>query len=146
MYTAGVLTVSDSVFAKTREDSSGPAVRDLLLAAGFQIAQMQVIPDDLEKIKSALVQLCGKVQLVVTTGGTGIAHRDVTPEGTLAIADKVLAGVAELMRAKGQMTATYASLSRAVCVTRGSSMVLNLPGSPEGARQSLQAVIHLLPH
>lgn len=146
MHTTAVLTVSDSVFHKTREDLSGPVVRHTLAQAGFEIIETATVPDEVLQIKSALLRLCESARFVVTTGGTGISPRDVTPEATMAIADKILDGVAELMRTAGLKKTRFAPLSRAVCVTRGQCLILNLPGSPSGAAESLAAVIQTIPH
>jgi molybdenum cofactor synthesis domain-containing protein len=146
MNTAAVLTISDSSFHGSREDLSGPAVAGQLTAAGFQVVISAIVPDEPEDIKKKLLQCCGEVRLVVTVGGTGIAARDVTPEATLAVSDRVLPGIPERMRADGSRKTPLAALSRGVCVTRETSLILNLPGSPAAAVESLQAVIGILPH
>ena len=141
-----VLTISDSRSAGTQPDLSGPAVAKVLADAGFELGTVILIPDEQSAIEAELVRSCTQARLVVTTGGTGIAPRDVTPEATRAICDRLLEGVAEQMRLAGLQETPYAALSRAVCGTRGQSIVLNLPGSPRGAVTSLQAVVHLLRH
>ncbi len=146
MTQAIVITVSDSRSQGQREDVAGPTIAQALTAAGFAVKQIVVVPDDQACIEEALRTAAGKVRLVVTTGGTGIAPRDVTPEATRAICDRLLDGVAEVMRAEGLKETPFAALSRGLCGTRGQSLILNLPGNPRGAATSLQAVIHLLPH
>jgi len=144
--TAAVLTVSDSVVAGSRQDGSGPAVAEALEKAGYQVVTREAVPDERNHIENALVQLCEQARLVVTTGGTGVATRDVTPEATLSICDREVPGIGERMRAEGIKQTPLAALSRGLCATRGSSLVLNLPGSPRGATESLAAVIDILPH
>lgn len=144
--TAAVLTVSDSVVAGSRQDGSGPAVAEALEKAGYQVVTREAVPDERNHIENALVQLCERARLVVTTGGTGVATRDVTPEATLSICDREVPGIGERMRAEGIKQTPLAALSRGLCATRGSSLVLNLPGSPRGATESLAAVIDILPH
>lgn len=145
-YTAAVVTVSDSCSRGTREDRSGPAVAQLLQQLHFSIVAREIISDDRIQIQNLLIRLTREVRLVVTTGGTGIAPRDVTPEATVAVCDRVLDGVAERMRSEGIKKTPFAALSRGVCGARGSALILNLPGSPGGAVESLQAVAGLLPH
>ena len=145
-YTAAVVTVSDSCSRGTREDRSGPAVAKLLEQLHFTIVTREIVPDDRIQIQNALIPLAREVRLVVTTGGTGVAPRDVTPEATVAVCDRVLDGVAERMRSEGLKKTPFAALSRGVCGARGSALILNLPGSPGGAIESLQAVASLLPH
>jgi molybdenum cofactor synthesis domain-containing protein len=145
-FTASVLTISDSGARGLRQDVSGPEVKRVLEQAGFEVLGAQVVTDDQPAIEQALIRLCSSSQLVVTTGGTGIARRDVTPEATLAVADRLVEGVAERMRAEGGRKAPAAILSRAVCAVRGSSLILNLPGSPRGAVEFLTSVIDVIPH
>jgi molybdopterin adenylyltransferase len=144
--TAAVVTVSDSCARGEREDKSGPAVAQILEKLNFTIAFREVVPDDLVKIENLLIRLAREVRLVVTTGGTGIAPRDVTPEATKAVCDRLLEGVAERMRSEGLKKTPFAALSRGVCGVRGQALILNLPGSPAGAAESLEAVGKLLPH
>jgi len=143
---AAVLTISDSCARGEREDFSGPSVANFLRSRGFAIAGTQVVPDEEPAIQQAILRWTGPARLVVTTGGTGIAPRDVTPEATRAVCDRILEGVAERMRLEGSKKTPFAALSRGVCGVRGSSLVLNLPGSPSGAIDSLGSVIELLPH
>jgi molybdopterin adenylyltransferase len=144
--TAAVLTVSDSSAAGQREDLSGPAVAALLRSRHFQVVATEVVPDDRTHIENALLQLSEKAQLVVSTGGTGIAERDVTPEATQAVCERMIEGVAERMRSEGAKKTPFAVLSRALCGVRGNSLILNLPGSPKAAVESLEAVVDILPH
>jgi molybdenum cofactor synthesis domain-containing protein len=144
--TAAVITVSDSSHKGTRDDKSGPAVVAALKMKGFEVVATQVVPDARPKIEAAIKKLAKQAQLVVTTGGTGVAPRDVTPEATRAVCDRLVDGIAERMRAEGAKKTPLAALSRGLCGTRGRSLVLNLPGSPAGATESLAAVIELLPH
>ena len=144
--TAAVLTVSDSSARGERADVSGPATADLLRQNGFDVVHQETVPDDQTAIESALVGLSELAQLVVTTGGTGIAARDVTPEATRAVCSKLIDGIPERMRSEGESQTPFAILSRGVCGVRGRSLILNLPGSPSGAVESLRAVLHILPH
>ena len=146
MMTAAVVTVSDSAARGERADLSGPATAEVLRQHGFEVAIQRVIADDQQQVETALVQLAEQVQLVVTTGGTGIAERDVTPEATRAVCCKLIEGIPEKMRADGLAKTPYAILSRGVCGVRGRTLIMNLPGSPKGAVDSLQAVVHILPH
>ncbi len=143
---AAVLTVSDSCSRGEKADLSGPAVAEALRRRHFQIVSQSVVPDDSRLIQNKLIELCGSARFVVTTGGTGIAPRDVTPEATRAVCDRLLDGIAEQMRAQGMRKTRFAALSRAVCGVRGSAVILNLPGNPAGAVESLEAVVDLLPH
>ena len=143
---AVVITVSDSCFAGLREDHSGPAVAARLRHAGFSVAEILLVPDEQEQIASTLRQQAARAQLVVTTGGTGISPRDVTPEATRSICERILEGFGERMRSEGAKDTPLAAMSRAVSGTLGSSLIVNVPGSPKAAVQSLDAVLHLIPH
>ena len=144
--TAAVVTVSDSCSGGEREDVSGPAVAHLLQQLHFSVTVHEVVPDDSALIQNLLIRLAREVRFVVTTGGTGIAPRDVTPEATVAVCDRLLGGVAERMRSEGSKKTPFAALSRGVCGVRGQALILNLPGSPAGAAESLAAVAELIPH
>jgi molybdopterin adenylyltransferase len=143
---AAVLTVSDSSARGERADLSGPAVADFLKQHNFQVVSTQIVADNQGEIRRTLIRLARQARLVVTTGGTGIALRDVTPEATRAVCGRLLEGVAERMRSEGAKKTPLAALSRGVCGVRGKALILNLPGSPKGAVESLEAVIDLLPH
>jgi molybdopterin adenylyltransferase len=144
--TAAVVTVSDSCARGERNDLSGPAVAQHLRQLHFSVTATEVVPDDPIPIQQVLIRMAREVRLVVTTGGTGIAPRDVTPEATIAICDRLLDGVAERMRSEGSKKTPFAALSRGVCGVRGRALILNLPGSPTGAVESLEAVAELIPH
>ncbi len=143
---AAILTVSDSFHLGLREDLSGPRLRRCLEDAGYEIAFTTAVPDEIEAIAAGIREGARSAPLIVTTGGTGIFARDVTPEATRQVCDRLLDGVAELMRSEGMKQTPYAALSRGLCGTVGSSLVINLPGNPDGAVHSLKAVLHLVPH
>jgi molybdopterin adenylyltransferase len=144
--TAAVLTVSDSCSRGEKVDLSGPAVAEALGRRNFQVVLRSVVADERIAIQEKLTELCRSARLVVTTGGTGVAPRDVTPEATVAVCDRLVEGMAEQMRLQGMRKTRFAALSRAVCGVRGTSLILNLPGNPAGAVESLEAVLDLLPH
>ncbi|WP_263382291.1 MogA/MoaB family molybdenum cofactor biosynthesis protein [Granulicella arctica] len=141
-----VLTISDRCFQGTQQDLSGPAVVRLLLAAGAHNPAAHVLPDEFDEIVEALRHHARTASLIVTTGGTGLAARDVTPEATRMVCERLVEGLAERMRADGLQHTPLAPLSRAVCGTVGSTLIVNLPGSPAGAETSLAAILPLLPH
>jgi molybdopterin adenylyltransferase len=144
---AWVITVSDRCSRGEQEDVSGPAVALMLREAGLAEVRMEVVPDEVEWIVEALRRgAAAEVELVVTTGGTGLAARDVTPEATRVVCDRMVDGVAERMRAVSLEKTPMAVLSRGVCGVAGRTLVVNLPGSPDGARVSLGAVMGVLPH
>ncbi len=128
------------------KDLSGPAVAEALERRNFHVVARGVVADERAAIQEKLMELCRLARLVVTTGGTGIAPRDVTPEATSAVCDRLVEGIAEQMRIQGVRKTRFAALSRAVCGVRGTSLILNLPGSPAGAVESLESVVDLLPH
>ena len=143
-----VLTISDSAARGEREDVSGPTVVAELLALPAEIIATEVLPDDRALIAARLRAYAdaGAANLIVTTGGTGLAPRDVTPEATRDVIEREAAGLAELMRAESLKITPLAALSRAVCGARGRALIINLPGSPRGARENLAAIARLLPH
>jgi molybdopterin adenylyltransferase len=144
--TAAVVTISDSCSRGERQDLSGPAVAEFLEKRHFRIITREIIPDERIQIQNLLIRLAREVQLIVTAGGTGIAERDVTPEATIAVCDRIVDGVAERMRAAGTTKTPFAALSRGICGVRGRALILNLPGSPAGAVESLETVAELIPH
>ena len=147
MIRARVITCSDGVSSGHRQDLSGPAVREILEKKGYQVDAIVVVADDCDAIVTAIENATGDgARLVVTTGGTGIAPRDVTPEATMRVCERLIPGFGELMRSRSLQKTPMASLSRAQAATRGSALVVNLPGSLNGARENLEAVIHLIPH
>ena len=143
--TALVLTISDRAAAGDREDRSGRLVAERLASLGFTVEQA-VLPDERDRIEAALSHGAERHRLVVTTGGTGLTPRDVTPQATLAVVDYEVPGLAEAMRAEGRRQTPMAALSRAVAGVRGRSLIINLPGSPSGARESLDAIADVLSH
>jgi molybdopterin adenylyltransferase len=145
MIRVAIVTVSDSAVAGTREDKSGPAVLEKAAGFGWEIAESKVVDDDRQRISDLLASLDG-VDVILTTGGTGVALRDVTPEATAAVSDRRIDGFGELMRSQGLLKARFAPLSRAGAYTRGKVLIVNLPGSPKGAVESLEAVAGLIPH
>ena len=144
--TAAVLTVSDSSARGERADASGPAVADVLTKNNFHVVTTEIVADDRIQIEDAFMRLTEKARLVVSTGGTGIAERDVTPEATRSVSERLVEGIAEQMRLEGLKKTPFAALSRGICGVRGHSLILNVPGSPKGAVESLEAVIEVLPH
>ena len=141
-----VLTISDRCFAGTQTDVSGPAVERVLAASGAEVTAVKVVPDERGEIAAAMREAAAGVALVVTTGGTGLAARDVTPEATLDVCERLVPGLAELIRQDGARHTPFAALGRGICGVCGNALILNLPGSPAGAESSLLAVLGLLPH
>jgi molybdenum cofactor synthesis domain-containing protein len=143
-----VITCSDSAARGERSDASGPAVRELLERHGCFVERVDVVPDSVQEISDAIASAVdlGRCRLVVTTGGTGVAPRDVTPEATMRVADRRIDGFGELMRLRSLDKTPLAPLSRAQAATRGDALILNVPGSPKGAVENLEAVLHLIPH
>ena len=147
MIRARVVTCSDAASRGEREVRSGPAVRGILARSGYQVDAIVVVPDEIEAIATAIENATGDgARLVITTGGTGIAPRDVTPEATARVCDRLVPGFGELMRSTSLSSTPMASLSRAQAATRGPALIVNLPGSVNGACENLNAVIHLIPH
>lgn len=149
-HTAAVLTISDRCFAGTAEDASGPALERLLYEHGFLLVDRAIVPDVAEAIADAIRALAEEAALVVTTGGTGLAARDVTPEATVSACHRLVPGLSERMRREGETQTPLAVLSRGVCgvvkAVRGETLVVNVPGSPRGAVQSVESVLPVLPH
>jgi molybdenum cofactor synthesis domain-containing protein len=148
MIRAAVLTISDSSSAGTRADRSGPAVRERLEQLGWNVSIAETVPDDRTAIGARLAALAdaGAVDAIFSTGGTGVAARDVTPEAARAVIDREIPGFGELMRARGRESTPLASLSRSLAGTRGRVLIVTLPGSPRGAVESLNAIVELVPH
>jgi len=143
-----VLTISDTVARGEREDASGPALLSRCKELKWEVIAKEILPDDAVRIQSLLRHFADDehADLVLTTGGTGLGPRDVTPEATLAIADRLIPGLPEQMRRSGVENTPRAILSRGLAAVRGTTLILNLPGSPKGAIQSLDSVAALLPH
>jgi len=148
MIKVAVVTVSDSAIAGTREDRSGPAVRERVESFGWTVSAAELVPDEIREISGVLRRLAdsGQVSVILTTGGTGVALRDVTPEATREVTDREIPGLGELMRAEGRKFTPKAVLSRALAGVRGQALIVNLPGSPKGAVESLDAIAKLVPH
>jgi molybdenum cofactor synthesis domain-containing protein len=148
MLRAKILVLSDAASRGERPDLSGPVVRELLEARGWQVAAIEILPDDLNTIRQRLEALTDAdyCDAIVTAGGTGVAPRDVTPEATRAVIEKEIPGLAELMRAEGVKKTRRAALSRGVVGVRKGKLIVNLPGSPRGARESIESILDLLPH
>ena len=144
--TAAVVTISDSTFAESRIDTSGPAIQARLEADGFSVAFTKIVPDEAPQIAQALIELADKVRVIVTTGGTGVTERDVTPEAVRMVIEKEMPGLGELMRAEGLKKTRMAALSRSMAGTRGRVFIAAVPGSPKGAVESLDAILNLVPH
>ncbi|HZU22520.1 MAG TPA: MogA/MoaB family molybdenum cofactor biosynthesis protein [Terriglobales bacterium] len=144
--TAVVITVSDSAARGARADESGPRVAGILEEKGFTVISRSTVRDDVSDIEQALRTAAPSARLVVTTGGTGLGPRDVTPEATRAACDRLVDGLAERIRAAGSAQTPFAVLSRGVCGTLGSTLIVNLPGSPRGAGESLATIVDVLPH
>ena len=147
-FTAAVVTVSDRSYRGERPDGSGPVVREMLEQAGYQVVRMEVVPDEQGEIEALLRELAdqGDIALTVTTGGTGFAPRDVTPEATAAVCQRMTPGIAEAMRLASLRITPRAMLSRATAGIRGRTLIVNLPGSPKAARENLEAVLPALDH
>lgn len=148
MYTAIVITVSDKGYAGQRQDEAGPAVCRLLEESGFEIREQHMVPDD-QKVIEELLRRCAdqvKVDLILTTGGTGFSVRDVTPEATLAVCERLVPGIPEVMRFESYQLTKRAMLSRAVAGIRGQSLIINLPGSPKAAVENLSFTLPTLGH
>jgi molybdopterin adenylyltransferase len=146
-YRAHVITVSDGVDAGTRNDVSGPALRGMLASAEFEVSGPEVVPDDERRIADSVeAAVRSGADLVVTTGGTGLGPRDVTPQATSRLIDYEVPGIGEVMRRAGVATTPMAALSRSLAGVRGHTLILNLPGSMKGATESLEAVLPVLGH
>ena len=148
MYHAAVLTVSDRSFRGERPDAGGPLVAEMLKNAGYEVTVTAIVPDEQAQIEEKLREIAdsGNIQLLVTTGGTGFAPRDVTPEATLTVCDRLTPGIPEAMRYASMQVTNRAMLSRAQAGIRKGTLIINLPGSPKAARENLEAVLPALSH
>jgi molybdopterin adenylyltransferase len=147
-FRAKILVLSDLATRGKREDQSGPAVREVLESHGWQVTALELLPDEFDQIRDHLEAWTNSedCDTVFTSGGTGIGPRDVTPEATRSVIETEVPGLAELMRAEGTKSTPLAALSRAVVGVRKRKLIVNLPGSPRGARESLESIIEVLPH
>jgi molybdopterin adenylyltransferase len=146
MIKVAILTLSDKGSKGEREDKSGPTIERLVRKIGAAIVHSEILPDDKVKIKRKLMSLCKKADLVLTTGGTGVSPRDVTPDATKEVIDYEVPGIAEAMRAKGLKKTPYSMISRAVAGIRGKTLIINLPGSPKAVKENLAVVLPVLSH
>lgn len=148
MMRVAIITSSDSGYAGKRQDVSGPVIKELLEASGYEVVETAVMPDDFEMLRDALVELCdsGKADLVLTTGGTGFSQRDVMPEATTAAAERLVPGIPEAMRAYSMQFTKRAMLSRAASGIRKQTLIVNLPGSPKAVRECLEYILPELKH
>jgi molybdenum cofactor synthesis domain-containing protein len=144
--TAVVITASDRCAAGTQTDLSGPLLVRLLSEAGAQVVDSKLVSDDRDSLIAALRSAVPSSDLILTTGGTGLAPRDITPEATLSICDRLVPGIAEQIRIRGSQETPFAALSRGVCGVAGRTLIVNLPGSPAGAESGFRAILQLLPH
>lgn len=143
-----VITLSDKGYAGEREDKSGPLIREIVEEQGYEVAEMVLLPDEQKLIEEKLIQLCDeeKMDLILTTGGTGFSPRDCTPEATMAVAQKNAPGIAEAMRYESLKITPRAMLSRGASVIRGETLIINLPGSPKAVKENLECILTSLPH
>lgn len=148
MYRAGILTVSDRGARGEREDVSGKVIAEMLAGVSIEVAAYDIVPDEEDRIAAKILEFVDirNLDLVITTGGTGVSPRDVTPDATRRVMDREITGMAEAMRQESARKTPHAMLSRAVAAIRRQSLIINLPGSPKGARENLQAVLPALEH
>ena len=146
MITVAVLTLSDKGSKGEREDVSGPVIADMLKGIDAEIKYSEILPDEKELIKNKLIDYSTRVDLILTTGGTGLSPRDVTPDATLEIIDREISGIAEVMRAEGMKKTQRSMLSRAVAGVIGQTLIINLPGSPKAVKENLDVILDVIPH
>ena len=148
MFNAAIITVSDKGSQGKRQDLSGPAIAEMLAGAAIYVKHTLIIPDEVEQIQKAIIHFADveKTDLILTTGGTGVSPRDLTPDATLKVLDKEIPGMAEAMRIASMKITPHAMISRAVAGIRGHSLIINLPGSPKGATENLAVVLPAIPH
>jgi molybdopterin adenylyltransferase len=148
MIRVAILTVSDSCAQGTREDTSGPTIEKMLSRKLFEVGEKRILPDEREAVATELKRLAdtGSVDLILTTGGTGLGPRDVTPEATISVCERMVPGFGEVMRIHGLRMTANAALSRAVAGIRGRTLIINLPGSEKAVRECLGLILNLLPH
>ena len=148
MFNTAILTISDKSWQGERDDKSGQVIRDMLSLGNGSVVKYEIIPDEVDIIAAKLAEWAdgGSVDIILTTGGTGLAQRDVTPEATLSVVDKVAPGFGEAMRAKTSKVTSSAILSRAVAGVRSRCLIVNLPGSPRAVRECLEVILPVIPH
>src|SRR4030043_1632628 len=146
MITVAVLTMSDKGSKSEREDLSGPLIKDMLKSIDAEVKHYDILPDEKELIKEKLIKYSKEVDLIITTGGTGLTPRDVTPEATLEVIDRQVPGIAEAMRSEGLKKTSRAMLSRAVAGGKGRWLIINLPGSPKAVKENLAVILDVIPH
>jgi len=146
MMNVGILTVSDRCAAGIAADKSGPTIAEVLTAEQYAITHAAIVPDELDEIAAILKEWSASCNLILTTGGTGLAPRDVTPEATASVIDKQAPGFSELLRASGYQINRRAILSRGICGIAGRCLIINLPGSPAACREGMEVLLPLLPH
>jgi len=146
MITVAVLTLSDKGSKGEREDASGPMIREMLKGIDAEVKYYDILPDEKELIKGKLIEYGKLVDLILTTGGTGLSPRDVTPEATIEVIERQIPGIAEAMRIEGLNKTRRAMLSRAVAGIRGKTLIINLPGSPKAVKENLEIILGVLPH
>ncbi len=146
MIRTAVITLSDKGSRGEREDLSGPAIKEIVKKIGAEVEFYEIIPDEKELIKERLIACCSRADLVLTTGGTGLSPRDVTPDATLEVIDREVPGIAEAMRSGGMKSTNRSMLSRAVAGVRGQTLIINMPGSPKAIKECLEIILDVIPH
>lgn len=146
MITVAVLTLSDKGSRGEREDLSGPVIADSLKGIDAEIKYSEILPDEKEMIIEKLIEYSNRVDLIITTGGTGLSPRDVTPDATIEVIDREIPGIAEIMRAEGMKKTPRSMLSRAVAGVKGQALIINLPGSPKAVKENLDVILDVIPH